>query len=402
MTEPKPGPLAGIRVLELANVIAGPTAGAILGDYGAEVIKIEHPDGGDPFRHNGEKKNGKGIYFKALGRNKKSIGLYLGDPEAAEMFLELVKTADVVVEGFRAGTLEKWGLGYERLAAANPGIVLARLSGFGQTGPYAHKPAFGTNLESIAGLPHLIGDPDGPPLLAIFALGDYFAAACLVSAITMALYHRDAQGGKGQVIDASILAPLLMLMTKPLLYYDQLGKVETRVGNHSTGSAPRCTFRTKDDKWISLVAATPATAKRLMGMVGRPDIPEEDWFKNSAQRLKNAHILEEVVGRWVAERTRAEVLRTAEAQDVTVAPVYSVNEIFDDPHVKESGMIAEVDDPDLGRVRMPNVLFRMSETPGAIRSPATELGGATEAILIDELKIDRERLQRLRARGSAL
>jgi crotonobetainyl-CoA:carnitine CoA-transferase CaiB-like acyl-CoA transferase len=396
------GPLAGIRVLELSNVIAGPMACAILSDYGAEVIKVEHPKGGDPFRQSGERKNGKGLFFKALGRNKKSVGLYLGDPDAAEVFLELVKTADVVVESFRAGTLEKWGLGYDRLAEVNPKIVLARLSGFGQTGPYSHKPAFGTNLESIAGLPTLIGDPDGPPLLAIFALGDYYAALTLVSAITMALYHRDARGGKGQVIDASILAPLLMVMTKPIVTFDQLGKIEMRVGNRSTGSAPRRTFRTMDGKWISMVAATPATAARLMKMVGHPEIAEEPWFKNTSERLKNAHILEKIVSEWVGARTRDDVLKTAEAQQVTLAPVYDVSEIFEDPHVKEAGFIAELDDPDLGRLKMPNVLFRMSETPGSIRHAGGALADSTESILLEELKISRSRLESLRQKGCAL
>src|SRR3546814_694089 len=184
----------------------------------------------------------------------------------------------------------------------------------------------------------------------------------------MALYHRDARNGKGQVIDASILAPLLTIMTKPLLYYDQLGKVEKRVGNHSTGSAPRRTFQTKDGKWISLVAATPATAARLMKMVGRPEVVEEEWFKDSAQRLQRASVLEEIVATWAAERTRDEILHTAEEQEVTLAPVYEVSEIFDDAHIKAAGFIAEIEDPDMGLMRMPNILFRMSETPGSIRT----------------------------------
>jgi crotonobetainyl-CoA:carnitine CoA-transferase CaiB-like acyl-CoA transferase len=221
----------------------------------------------------------------------------------------------------------------------------------------------------------------------------------MVGAVTMALYHRDARGGKGQVIDASILAPLLTIMTKPLLTYDQTGKKEKRVGNHSTGSAPRRTFRTKDGKWVSIVAATPATAERMMSMVGHPEVAHQPWFKISSERLARAPYLESLVEGWLAERTRDEALRIAEEQEVTLAPVYEVDEVYEDPHVKNAGMIREIEDKDFGKMRLPNVLFRLSETPGAIRWMAEDLGAATDAILSGELRVDPAEVKRLRDKG---
>ncbi|GAA4322582.1 CoA transferase [Pigmentiphaga soli] len=395
------GPLAGVRIVELCNIIAGPTACAILGDYGAEVIKIEHPDKGDGFRDLGQKKQGMGVGWKALGRNKRSVGLYLGDPQAREVFLELVRTADVVVDGFRVGTLEKWDLGYERLRAVNPAIILTRLSGYGPRGPYSHRPAFGSNLESLAGFPSLTGEPDGPPLLTMFAIGDIIAGMCLTSAILMALYHRDARGGGGQVVEASILAPLLTVMMRPLVTYDQVGYKETRTGNRSNGSAPRRSFRTKDGKWVSVAAATFKAARDMMRMVERPDFEREPWFQTGVGRLQHAHLLEPPMEEWMARHTRDEILRIAEEQDVTIGPILEVDEIFEDPHIKTAGFIREIEDKDFGRMRMPDVMFRFSETPGAIRWTGEHLGESTDAVLVDELGIDPAVLEGLRRRGVA-
>jgi len=397
-TDKPTGPLAGIRVLEIANVIAGPTACQILGDYGAEIIKIEHPEGGDSSRTQGGRKDGVPLWWKVLGRNKRSVGMYLGDPEAAEVFLELVKTADVVVEGFRAGTLEKWNLGYDRLSSVNPKIILARVSGFGQTGPYSHRPAFGTNIESLSGLPDLMGDPAGPPTMATFALGDYFAAVTLTSAISMALYHRDARGGTGQEIDLAILAPLIMLQTRPILHLDQLGMRETRRGNRSTGTAPRRAFKTKDSKWVNIAAATAETAARIMEMVERPEIANEPWFSSNGERLKHAELIDGAIERWVAERTRHEVMRIAERSEVTLAPMYDIEEMFNDVHVRTAGFITGVEDKDLGQMNMPNVLFKLSGTPGQIRWTGPELGDATKEVLEGELGLSAGRLEKLRQR----
>lgn len=393
------GPLAGLRILELANVIAGPTSGQILGDFGAEIIKIEHPELGDGSRRQGRTKDGAPLWWKMLGRNKKSVAMYLGDPEAADVFLKLVETADVVVENFRPGTLEKWNLGYDRLSAVNPRIILARLTGFGQKGPYAKRPAFGTNIEAMTGIAEMTGEPDRPPILPVFALGDYVAGYALVAAIMMALYHRDARGGGGQEIDVSLFRPLMSVLSRQIIHYDQIKFLESRSGNRSQSSAPRNAYLTKDGKWVCLSAATTRLAARVMTVVGRPDVVDEPWFQTAAGRVQHVEELDAAVRDWMAARTRDEVLAEAERAEVTFAPINNIADVLADRHVLESGMLVEVPDPDIGSVRMPNVLFDLSKTPGSVRSPAPDLGSSTDAILVDELGVDEQVIARLRERG---
>jgi crotonobetainyl-CoA:carnitine CoA-transferase CaiB-like acyl-CoA transferase len=392
-------PLSGVRVLEIANIIAGPTAGQILGDYGAEVIKIEHPKLGDGARRQGRLKGDKPLWWKMIGRNKRSVGMYLGDPEAAEIFRQLVATADVVIEGFRPGTLEKWGLGYDRLSEINPKIILARLTGFGQTGPYAGRPAFGSNVESMSGMAQLTGEPNGPPTMPVFALGDFIAGSCCLSAILMALYERDTGSGLGQVIDASLFLPLITTMSRPILYYDQLDLVEKRTGNRSTTGAPRNIYLTRDNKWISVSAATNELADRIISLVGRPELSAEPWFRSGAGRYEHVEIIDEAVASWIAARTGEEVMAEAERAEVTFSLLYEIDEMMADPHVRATGMIATVEDRDFGAVRMPNVLFGMSRTPGAIRWTGEDLGASTDAVLIDELGIPAATIADLRTRG---
>lgn len=396
------GPLSGLRIVELANVIAGPTAGQILGDFGAEVIKIEHPDQGDGSRRQGRTKDGVPLWWTMLGRNKRSVAMYLGDPEAAEVFLELVKSADVIVENFRPGTLEKWNLGYDRLSAVNPKVILARLTGFGQTGPYAHKPAFGTNIEAMSGVAEMTGEPDRPPMLPVFALGDYVASYALVGAIMMALYHRDAKGGTGQEIDVSLFRPLMGTLSRQIIHYDQIKFLESRSGNTSHSSAPRNAYLTKDNKWVCLSAATVKLAARVMRMVGRPDFAEQEWFGTASGRVSHAKELDAAVSDWVSKHTREEVIAEAEKAEATFAPIYTIADVLADPHVNENGMITEVEDPQLGKVRMPNVLFNLSKTPGRIRWTGPKLASSTDAVLIDELGIDKEKIDRMRQRGVVL
>jgi crotonobetainyl-CoA:carnitine CoA-transferase CaiB-like acyl-CoA transferase len=398
--EKHPGPLQGLRVIELANVIAGPTAGQILADFGAEVIKIEHPEHGDGSRRQGRTKDGEPLWFKMLGRNKKSVCMYLGDPEAAEIFLDLVKTADVVTENFRPGTLEKWNLGYDRLSAANPKIILARLTGFGQKGPYAKRPAFGTNIEAMTGIAEMTGEPDRPPMLPVFALGDYVASYAMVAAVMMALYHRDARGGEGQEIDVSLFRPLMSTLARQIIHWDQIQFLESRTGNRSASSAPRNAYLTKDGKWVCVSAATVKLAERVMALVGHPEFAKEPWFGTASGRVAHFAEIDAAITPWVAARTRDEVVAEAEKAEATFAPIYDIADVHADRHVRESGMIVEVEDPVLGTIRMPNVLFDLSKTPGGIRSPAPTLGNATEEVLVGELGIDRERIERLKARGA--
>lgn len=390
-----PGPLRGLRVLDVSTVLAGPLACQILGDFGAEVIKIEHPRG-DSMRGHGRVKDGVPLWWKMISRNKRCVALYLGDPEGAEAFRALVATADVVVESFRPGTFERWGLGYEALKQINHGLVLVRVSGFGQTGPYRERAGFGTLAEAMSGFAAITGEADGPPTLPPFGLADSIAGLTAANAALMALYHRDARGGEGQEIDVSILEPLVTVLGPQPTIYDQLGEVQQRTGNRSVNNAPRNTYRTSDAKWVAVSTSANSVAERVLRLVGRPELIDEPWFSTGAGRAEHVELLDEIVSAWVGERTRDEVIAAFAEAGAAIAPVYDVADLMADPQVLDRDTITEVDDPDLGAIRMQNLLFRMGATPGAIRFTGRPLGADTEAILGDELGLD---VAGLRERG---
>jgi crotonobetainyl-CoA:carnitine CoA-transferase CaiB-like acyl-CoA transferase len=392
------GPLHGVRVLDVSTIIAGPLASQILGDFGADVIKIEHPRSGDGMRSHGHAKDGVPLWWKMLARNKRTIGLYLGDPEGASVFLDLVSTADVVIENFRPGRLEAWGLGYDTLCERNPGLILARITGFGQTGPYRDRPGFGTLAEAMSGFAEITGQPDGPPTLPPFGLADSIAAMAAVSAVTMALFHRHSSG-RGQVVDLNILEPLVTALGPQPIWFDQLGYIQRRIGNGSVNNAPRNTYRTRDGRWVAVSTSATSVAERVLRLVGHPEIVDEPWFRSGRERAEHAAELDRCVGDWIAGRDRHDVIAAFTEADAAIAPVYDVEELMADAHVRETGMITEVADDDLGRVRMQNVLFRMSETPGSIRWTGRSLGADTDAVLGGELGIGDARLAALRERG---
>jgi crotonobetainyl-CoA:carnitine CoA-transferase CaiB-like acyl-CoA transferase len=389
------GPLVGVRVLDVSTVLAGPLTCQILGDYGADVIKIEHPRG-DSMRGHGRSKDGVSLWWKMVSRNKRCVALYLGDAEGAEVFRRLAATADVVVESFRPGTFERWGLGYEALREANPGLVLVRISGFGQTGPYRERAGFGTLAEAMSGFAAITGEPDGPPTLPPFGLADSIAGLTAANAALMALYHRDAHGGAGQEIDVSILEPLVTVLGPQPTIYDQLGEIPERTGNRSVNNAPRNTYRTADDKWVAVSTSANSVAERVMRLIGHPELIDEPWFATGSGRVEHVELLDEIVSEWVRARTRDEVVAAFSEAGAAIAPVYDVAELMADPQIVARDAITQVDDPDLGPVRMQNLLFRMSDTPGAIRFTGRQLGADTDAILGDELGLD---VADLRARG---
>jgi crotonobetainyl-CoA:carnitine CoA-transferase CaiB-like acyl-CoA transferase len=393
------GPLAGLRVIDVSTILAGPLTCQVLGDFGADVIKVEHPRHGDGMRNHGHSKDGVPLWWKVLSRNKRTVGLYLGDPEGAELFLRLVETADVVVENFRPGTLERWGVGYEAMKERNCGIILARVTGFGQAGPYASRPAFGTLAESMSGFAAITGQPDGPPTLPPFGLADSIAGITGVGAVMMALYQRDARGGTGQQIDLSILEPLVTVLGPQPIVYDQLGIVQQRRGNRSENNAPRNTYRTKDGRWVAISASATSIAERVMRLVGHAEVIDEPWFASGAERAKHADLRDGYVASWIGARTREEVIEAFEQAQAAVAPVYDVAELMDDPQVQALDMITTVDDPELSAVRMQNVLFRMSQTPGSIRFTGRDLGADTDTVLGTELGLPAEKLTELRERG---
>ncbi|MBK0870194.1 CoA transferase [Saccharopolyspora sp. HNM0986] len=371
--------LSGIRVLDTATLFAGPLAATMLADYGAEVIKIEHPNG-DPVRGHGAQRDGVGLWWKMLGRGKQAMTLYLGSPEGQEIFRRMVADADVVIENFRPGTLERWGLGYEELRRINPGIVLARVTGFGQTGPYAKRPGFGTLAEAMSGFAAITGEPDGPPTLPPFGLADGIAALATSFAVLTALRARE-HTGSGQVVDLAIIEPILTLLGPQIIAYDQLGVLQERTGNRSNNNAPRNTYRTRDGGWVAISTSAQSIAERVVRLVGRPDLAEQPWFASGAERAQHADELDEAVGSWIAERDRAEVIEAFEQAQAAIAPIYTAADIVQDPQYEALGTIATLPDDELGPVRMQNVLFRLSETPGQISSTGPPIGAHTEEVL---------------------
>ncbi|MGC4953391.1 CaiB/BaiF CoA transferase family protein [Actinomadura citrea] len=388
--------LSGVRVLDTATLFAGPLAATLLGDFGAEVIKIEHP-AGDPVRSHGAQRDGVGLWWKMLGRNKKAMTLYLGSPEGQELFRRLAADADVVIENFRPGTLERWGIGPDELRRINPRLVLARVTGFGQTGPYARRPGFGTLAEAMSGFAAITGEPDGPPTLPPFGLADGIAALTTAFAVMTALRAREATG-EGQVVDLAIIEPILTLLGPQIITYDQLGELQARTGNRSHNNAPRNTYRTRDGGWVAISTSAQSIAERVMRLVGRPELIDEPWFATGTQRARHADVLDEAVGSWIAGRDRDEVVKAFEEAQAAVAPVYTAADVMADPQFEALGTIASVPDNELGPVRMQNVLFRLSGTPGRITSAGPPLGAHTAEILA-RYGVDGAGLEDLRAKG---
>jgi crotonobetainyl-CoA:carnitine CoA-transferase CaiB-like acyl-CoA transferase len=392
-------PLEGLRVIDASTILAGPLCCQILGDFGADVIKIEHPESGDGLRGHGRQKDGVPLWWKEVGRNKRTVGLDLGVPEGAEVFRRLAAIADVVVENFRPGTLEKWGLGPDRLRELNPGLVLVRVTGFGQDGPYARRPGFGTLAEAMSGFAYLTGEEGGPPTLPAFGLADSICGIAASSAAMMALFHREARGGDGQVIDISILEPILAAVGPAPTVFQQLGITEERHGNRSANNAPRNTYRTSDGSWVAVSASAQRIAERVLRLVGHPEVTGEPWFGSGRGRAAHADLLDRMVGDWIAARPRAAVLAAFEEAGAAIAPVYSPRDVALDPHVRQTGMLTEVADPDLGALLMHGVMWRMSATPGEIRFTGRPPGEDTDTVLVDELGYAPEQVTRLRAQG---
>ncbi|MEU1894651.1 CaiB/BaiF CoA transferase family protein [Streptomyces pristinaespiralis] len=393
-----PLPLEGLRVLDLATLFAGPLCATMLGDFGAEVVKVEHPTRPDPSRGHGPAKNGVGLWWKVLGRNKRNVTLDLSAPGGRETLLRLAATADVVVENFRPGTLERWGLGWDELSAANPRLVLARVTGFGQFGPYSHRPGFGTLAEAMSGFAAATGEPEGPPTLPPFGLADSVAALATAYAVMTALAAR-ATTGRGQVVDMAIIEPILAVLGPQALWYDQLGYIQPRTGNRSRNNAPRNIYRTADGSWLAVSTSAQSVAERVMHLVGRPELVDEPWFATGTGRAEHAGELDDAVGGWIARRTRDEVVDAFEKAEAAVAPVYDISDVMDDPQYQALGTITEVPDPELGTLRMQNVIFRLSETPGRIRWAGRPHGADTEEVLT-ELGLTPTDITALRTQGA--
>jgi formyl-CoA transferase len=374
----------------------------LLGDFGAQVIKVENPAGGDQMRFFGRQKNGLPLHWQLLGRNKRSITLALSKPAGQELFLKLVEAtrADVIVESFRPGTFDKWNLSFDRLRAASKGVCLVHVSGFGQSGPYRDRPGFGTLAEAMSGFANVVGPADGPPTLPPFPLADSVAALYAAVGVMIALYHRDVDGdGNGQYLDVSLLEPLFSLLGPHLVEYDQLGVVSTRNGNR-TGSAPRNTYLTQDDRWIAIAGSTQSIAGRLFQAMGRPELIDDPRFSSNPSRVQNVEELDRIVGAWVGRHTQAEAIDLLIKAEVAVAPILDIKDLATDPQLKHRGAIATVDDPDLGPIRMPNVLPALSDTPGTIRNSAPKLGQHNWDVYHGTLGLSEEAINALHADGT--
>ena len=387
------GPLGGIRVLDVSTLFAGPLAATFLGDYGADVIKVEHPRKPDAARGHGPARDGVNLWWKTLGRNKKTVTLDLGKPEGARLLLALAAEADVLIENFRPGTLERWGVGPAELHAANPRLVVARVTAFGQFGPYSSRPGFGSLAEAMSGFAALTGEPDGPPTLPPFGLADGIAALATPYAVMVGL-----RTGVGQVIDVAIIEPILMLLGGQITAYDQLGHVQPRTGNRSVNNAPRNVYRTADGEWVAVSTSSQSIAERVMRLVGRPDVVDEPWFATGHQRARHADELDAAVAAWIAARPAAEVVAEFEKAQAAISKVYDVRGVLADPQYQALGTVQTVDDEELGPVKMQNVLFRMSQTPGEIRWAGRPHGADTDEVL-QRVGVTREQLAALREAG---
>ncbi|MHB1523122.1 MAG: CaiB/BaiF CoA transferase family protein [Candidatus Dormibacteria bacterium] len=374
-------PLAGVRVLDLATMMAAPAAAAYLAEFGADVIKVEKPGEGDPQRRWGTRKAGESVYWKSISRNKRSLTLDLRTRGGAEILRLLVGRTDVVIANFRPGTLDAWGIGYEWMAAANPGVILLEISGFGQAGPLARRPGFGTLAEARSGFAHLTGQPDGPPTLPNMGLADGVAGIMGAFAVMLALRARERGDGLGQRIDLSLCDSVLRLIEPSLLDWSQLGIAGQRTGSRSVHVAPRNVYRCRDGNWVALSASTPSIARRVFAAIGRPELADDPRFADNASRLENVEELDAVIGEWIGRHPASEVIEIMERAEAAVGPVQDIPQIHQDPSFRERPSFVEVEDPHFGQMQLVDVVPKLSRTPGRVSSTGPALGQHTKEIL---------------------
>ena len=384
------GPLADVRVLDISSFLAAPMAATWLADFGADVVKVEHPRG-DMMRSWGSTtRDGVPLFWKVVGRNKRSIALDLHRVTDQQVLKELAAKADVVVENFRPGTLASWGLDYPALAKVNPRLVMLSVTAFGQSGPYHTRVGFGTLAESMSGYAYITGQPDGPPTLPSFGLADSVAGLCGAYAIMVALHERDANGGQGQWIDMAIYEPMLTMLGHHFVDYDQLGVVAQRLGSRLPFASPRNVYKTSDDKWIAMSCSSQSVFERACNAIGRPDLPADERFIDNAARTRNHKAIDVIFAEWIGARPAEKVLAILNDAGAAAAPVYDVSEVFADPHFLARENIVAVPDPDLGTIRMQNVVPKLSRTPGKIVHAGHQLGADGADVYADWLGVSAE------------
>jgi len=373
-------PLEGLKVIELGQLIAGPFAGKCFAEFGAEVIKIEPPEG-DPLRKWRKLHHGTSLWWYVQNRNKKSVTVDLRLPEGQEVVRRILRDADIAIENFRPGTLEKWGLGYDRLAAENPGLVMLRLSGFGQTGPYRDRAGFGAIGESMGGLRYVTGFPDRPPVRPNLSIGDALASLHGVIGVLIALHHRDANGGKGQVIDVALYEAVFNMMEGALPEYDLFKEVRERTGSNLTGIVPSNTYLTRDRQHVVIGANADSIFKRLMKVIGRADLADDPSLSDNAGRAKRGDELDRVIGEWTARCDAGEVVKILNEAQVPNGKIYSMADIARDAQYLARDMIREARLEDGTPLKVPGIVPKLSATPGDIEWIGPELGEHTAAVL---------------------
>jgi formyl-CoA transferase len=389
------GPLDGVRILDLSRLIAGNTLTGVLADFGAEVIKVE-PAAGDTLR--AWRTKDVQTNWKLYARNKKSVALELRKPQARELLLKLVETAQVFVESFRPDTLEKMGLAPEALLARNPKLVIVRISGWGQTGPYRRRPGFGTLVEGISGFASFNGFEDREPVLPPIYMADSYAGLYGAIGVMVALREVEVNGGRGQVIDLPLLDPLFNVLGPQAANYRLTGKVKPRSGSRSTNSGPRNAYRTRDGKYVALSASTQKMAARVFESIGRPELIEDARYSTNAERVKHAPELDAIIGAFIAQKSQADNVAFFEQAEVTIGPIYDITQILEDPHFIDREVVSDYPDADMGAFPMHHVVPRLLGTPGSIRTPAPRLGQHNRELL-REVGVDGARYARMLADG---
>jgi crotonobetainyl-CoA:carnitine CoA-transferase CaiB-like acyl-CoA transferase len=385
-------------VLDAGNMIAGPLAATQLADFGADVIKIELPEVGDSMRHWAPMKDGRSLWWKVIGRNKRLITLALSKPRGQVLFKELVRDADILIENFRPGTFERWGLSFAELSKVNPRLVMVRVSGFGQTGPYAKRGGYGTIAEAFSGIPSFTGFPDRPPTLPGFPMADSVASTFCAMAAMFAIYNRD-HSGSGQEIDVSLYEPLFRLVESQVIGFDQLGIVKTRQGNRLAEDSPRNTYETRDGRWIGISASSQRTFERLAAAMGMPELATDPRFLDNKLRCDNDVALDEIIGRWFRERDCDVVMQLFEEAEVVAGPVLDIRDIVSNPQYVARENIVSVPDDDFGSVRMQGVVPRFVGTPGEVRHSGRGLGADNEDVFMNMLGLGKDELDQLMREG---
>jgi crotonobetainyl-CoA:carnitine CoA-transferase CaiB-like acyl-CoA transferase len=393
-------PLAGLRVIDAATLAAGPLVATALGEFGAEVIKVEQPGAGDPLRTWGARRDDIGLVWKSVSRNKKCVTADLRTDDGRALLHGLLDISDVLVINTRPSTLARWGLDYESLHPRHPQLVVLHVTGYGLGGPASDRPGFGTLAEAMSGFAHVCGQPDGPPTLPPFMLADGVAAQSATYAVMTALYHRDVHGAGGQLVDVSLIEPLARLVEQATLSYDQLGRIQGRTGNRADASAPRNAYRTGDDRWIAISSASSSVAARLYRAIDRPDLATRPEYVDPIPRQARADEIDALVAGWIRAQTLEHAMKAFLAEDVAAAPVYDAQQLLADEHLRARGTFVTVQDPDLGSVTVQAPVARLSETPGRIRHLGRALGADNEAVYRDLLGLDEDRLTALLAAGA--